>query len=47
MIYPILITNISKLLLSNIDKKEYLENMKENNKKKYKYNINMLKFLFN
>jgi len=47
MIYPILITNISKLLLSNIDKKEYLENMKENNKKKNKYNINMLKLLFN
>jgi hypothetical protein len=37
--------DISKLLLSNIDKKEYLENMKENNKKKY--NINMLKLLFN
>jgi len=34
----LVITNISNLLLSNIDKKElkeYLENMKENNKKKY------------
>ena len=43
MIYPIIISNISKLLLLNIDKKE----LTENNKKKYKYNINMLKLLFN
>jgi hypothetical protein len=42
-------TNILNLLLSNIDKKElkeYLENMKENNKKKYAKNFYLVIFLY-